>query len=79
MNITLTADEKVIAAARAYAIAHNTTLNQMVREYLERVTAQPDSAATAEEFARLAREEAGCSDPGFRFNREAAHQREPGR
>jgi hypothetical protein len=29
----------------------------------------------AEEFARLARENAGRSEPGFRFDREAAHSR----
>jgi len=75
MNITLTADEALIAKARAYAQARNTTLNQLVRDYLERITGQLDGPEAAEEFERLARERAGCSEPDFRFDREALHSR----
>ncbi len=75
MNITLTADEALIAKARAYAQARNTTLNQLVRDYLERITGRLDGPEAAKEFARIAREHAGCSDPDFRFDREAIHRR----
>lgn len=75
MNITLTADEKLIAKARAYAQAHSTTLNQMVRDYLERITGQIDSEEAARGFAELALTCPGRSDADFRFDREAIHIR----
>jgi len=39
-----------------------------------RLTAATDAAA-ADEFARLAREHAGQSPEGFRFDRESTHNR----
>jgi hypothetical protein len=74
-NITLSADENLIASARAYAQAHGTTLNDMIRDYLKVVTGRRDPKEVAAEFARLAREEAGCSEEGWRFNREEIHKR----
>ena len=74
-NITLSADEKLIANARAYAQSHGTTLNDLIRDYLKVVTGQRDPKEVAEEFVRLAREQAGRSDEGWRFNREEIHKR----
>jgi hypothetical protein len=74
-NITLSADERLLADARAYAAAHDTTLNQLIRDFLARVTNQETSEQAAEEFVRLATEKPGRSEPGFRFNRSEAHQR----
>ena len=54
MNTTLTADEALIAKARAYAQARDTTLDQLVLDYLERIAALRErrflaqSAATAQ-------------------------------
>ena len=75
VNITLSADEDLIAKARAYAQARNTTLNQLVRDYLRRVTGQIDPQRAADEFAELARSRPGHSDPGFVFDRDAVHVR----
>lgn len=36
-NITLAIDEKVLAEARRYADEHDTTLNALVRGYLEQI------------------------------------------
>ena len=47
-NITLSADEKLIASARAYAQAHGTTLNELIREYLKVVTSQRDPNEVAD-------------------------------
>jgi len=74
-NITLSADENLIASARAYAQAHGTTLNDLVREYLKVLANPRDPKEVAAEFARLAREEAGCSEEGWKFNREEIHRR----
>jgi hypothetical protein len=75
MNITLSADEKLIARAREYARAQGTTLNQLVRDYLERVTNGLDPERAAQEFLELSRTHAGRSEPGFRFDRNAIHER----
>lgn len=74
-NITLSADEKLIASARSYAQAHGTTLNELIREYLAVLASPRDPKEVAEEFSRLAREHAGCSEEGWRFNREEIHKR----
>lgn len=75
MNITLSADEPLIVKARAYAQAHNTTLNQLVRDYLERITGRLNGEQAAREFIELTRTHAGRSDPDFRFDRKAVHAR----
>lgn len=79
VNLTLTADEKLVVRARAYAAAHNTTLNQLIRDYLGRLTGQLDPEQAAAEFAALARSRPGRSEEGYVFDREAAHARGAGR
>ena len=41
-NITLSADEDLIARAREQALAHQTTLNQLFRLWLEEVAEQKE-------------------------------------
>jgi hypothetical protein len=50
-NLTLTLDEELLRAARKVAIDRNTSVNQMVRDYLERVVQETDQRQTA--LARL--------------------------
>ncbi|MEA3231967.1 MAG: DUF6364 family protein [Thermodesulfobacteriota bacterium] len=75
MNITLSADKEVIAKGRQYAKAHNTTLNNMIREFLKDISGEGDNLANSDEFARLAKTMSGCSDPTFKFDREEIHDR----
>ena len=75
VNITLSAEDDLVAKARAYAQTRNTTVNQLFRDYLGRLTGQIDPQQAAEEFAELARNRGGCSDEGFAFDRRAAHVR----
>ena len=75
MNITLSADEELVKKAREYAARHGTSLNRMIREYMEQLTSISDTDQIAEEFALLARQEGGASPKGFVFDREAAHHR----
>jgi hypothetical protein len=75
VNITLSAEEDLIAKAREYAHARNTTVNQLVRDYLGRLTGRTDPQRAAEEFAELARDRGGSSDEGFVFDRRDAHAR----
>ena len=76
MNITLSADEDTVTRTRAYAREHGTSVNQLVRDFLESITGQEDRDRVAEEFARNAVEKAGRSPDGFRFDREQSHRRE---
>ncbi len=46
-NITLSVDEKVLAAARRYAAEHDTTVNGLVREFLTQIAGSADRARSA--------------------------------
>ena len=74
-NITLSADENLIASARAYAQAHGTTLNDLIRDYLAVLANLRDPKEVAKEFAREAREHSGCSEEGWKLDREEIHRR----
>jgi hypothetical protein len=51
-----------------------TSVNQLVRQYLEQLAGKTDSKTDAAEFERLSRE-AQCSSRGWKFNREELHDR----
>ena len=70
MNLTLSADEKLVEKARSYAAAHGTSLNQMIRDYLERVVGEVTLDEAAQQFAAIAREHAGNSGGGRSVRRE---------
>ena len=74
MNITLSADTETIARTREYARQHGTSVNQLVRDFLQSLTARQDKDQVAEEFIRNATTYAGHSPKGFRFNREDAQR-----
>lgn len=74
MNVTLSADKRVIEKARAYAATHGTSLNQLIRDYLERLVGEPTAEEAAEEFARIAREHPGDSRGGTTGGREGIYE-----
>jgi hypothetical protein len=74
MNITLAIDDEIIRQARRHAEALGTSVNQMVRDYLESIAGKSDSVADAAEFERLSRLSTGNSR-GWKFNREELHKR----
>lgn len=75
MNITLSADETLIRKSRDYARRHNTTLNSLVRGYLEQITSEMSREEAANEFADLCEAHGGTSQPGYRFNRAEEYAR----
>ncbi len=75
MNITLSADKELIRKAREYAARHGTSLNRMIRRYLEQLVSDEDKESCAREFEQLAKEHGGSSPVGFVFDREEAHDR----
>ena len=74
MNVTLSLDDDVVQEARRRAEAMGTSVNQLIREYLEQFTGKSDPKADAEEFRRLSRLSNGDSR-GWKFNRDEIHER----
>ena len=74
MNVTLSIDDEVIQEARRRAEAMGTSVNQLVREYLEQLVGKTDANSDAAEFERLSRLAQGDSR-GWKFNREELHER----
>ena len=74
MNITLSVDERLVRRARKNADAMGKSLNQLVREYLERPAGSDDAERDVAELRRLSRESRGRIR-GWRFNRDELHER----
>lgn len=74
MNVTLSVDDEVLRQARRCAEALGTSVNQLVREYLEHLAGKNDPQAAAAEFERLSRLARGDSQD-WKFNREELHER----
>lgn len=74
MNVTLSVDDEVIRKARRQAEALGTSVNQLVREYLESLAGKTDANKNAAEFERLSRLSQGDSR-GWKFNREEIYER----
>jgi hypothetical protein len=73
-NITLSADEAALAQARRYAKAHNTTLNHLIRDYIQEIGKESERESFRDEFLQFTQEHAGCSEPGWKFDREEIHR-----
>jgi len=74
VNITLSVDERLVRRARKKANAMGKSLNQLVREYLERLAGSDDAERDVAELRQLSRESRGRTR-GWRFNRDDLHER----
>jgi hypothetical protein len=74
MNVTLSIDDDVLREARRRAEALGTSVNQLVREYLEQFAGKRDPAADAAELRRLSLLAKG-DRRGWKFNRDEIHER----
>jgi hypothetical protein len=74
-NLTIALDEKTLRDARRIASERSTTLNGLIREFLERLTAREShSRAARRRIAELAREaDAEVGERGW--TREELHER----
>ena len=72
MNVTLSIDEQLVARARKKADALGKSLNQLIRDYLQKLAGGDDPERSIEEFRKL-------SGRGhlrrWRFNRNEIHER----
>ncbi len=72
MNITLSIDEQLAARARKRAETLGKSLNQLIRDYLQKLVGGDDPEQSIEEFRRLSGK--GHSR-GWRFDRNEIHER----
>jgi hypothetical protein len=73
MNVTLSIDDQTLVRARQLAQQRGTSLNQLVRDYLESLTAG-DPAEVVAELERAWQEEEGDSG-GWKWNRGEVYDR----
>lgn len=71
-NITFTADEQLIEAAREQARAENTTLNEQFRLWLEQYARKRQAARAREVMERLGKY---VSSGGRKFTRDEMNER----
>ncbi len=72
VNITLSLDEQTVARARKKAETLGKSLNQLIREYLQRLAGGDDPEQSIEEFKRLSGQ---GNSKGWRFSRDEIHAR----
>lgn len=72
-NITLSIPDEVIKEARDYARKNKTSLNAMIRQFLERTFKKPKKSSIEEFFAIADRCKA--SSKGWKWNREEIYER----
>jgi hypothetical protein len=75
MNITLSVDERVAEAAREAARKMGKSLNQVVREHLERLAGQERLQQECDEFVQRCLSGGGGRLNGWKFDREEANAR----
>ncbi len=75
-NITLAVADEVLDKVRSYAAEQKTTVNAIVRQYLEKIASENDKRAEARrQLRRLAEKSQGRLGPGFVWNREELYDR----
>jgi hypothetical protein len=72
MNVTLSIDEQTITRARKKAEALGKSLNQLIRDYLQKLAGGDDPEQSIEEFKRLS---GSGNSRGWRFDRDEIHER----
>jgi len=73
VNLTLSIDQRLLEKARRTAVAMGLSLNEMIRQYLERIAGEGDKAAAFEELRELCTSRGGHS-AGRTWRREELHR-----
>ena len=80
MNLTLAVDEQTVERAREVARQQGTSLNALIREYIEELAGQPTGVQVAAMLkAHWESDPPGRSEPGWRFNRDEIYEERLGR
>ncbi len=72
MNLTLSVDAQLVAKARQKASALGTSLNQLIRDYLQSIAGEEDPERSIEEFRSLS---GRGNSQGWCFDRNEIHNR----
>jgi len=73
MNLALSVDEQLVRRARKHADALGKSLDQLVRDYLQKLAGSDDPEESIAEFRRLSGK---GNSRGWGFNRKEIHNRE---
>ena len=74
-NITLAVDEDILDRVRVIAAERKTTVNGLVREYLEKIASEQDRIAEARRrLVQLAERSQARLGPNYRFNRDESYE-----
>ena len=80
MNVTLAMSPDLVADSRRYAAEHGTTLNALIRAYLDGLRERRQEAAArkrdADELLALLEDGGHASPPGWKFSRDEIHDRD---
>lgn len=82
MNLTLSVDERTVEIAREVARQQGTSLNALIREYIELLANQATGDGLLQEFQELWAEidrSPGGSSRGYKFDREQLYEDRLGR
>lgn len=74
VNVTLSIDDELVARARELATRRGTSVNQMIRDYLEELASEMTSEEILGELEQLWRTSSGDS-AGRGWTREELHER----
>ncbi len=75
-NLTITVDDRLLKRARMRALEDGTSVNAVLRTYLERYVGVGDTIGALNRFARLAQRSAATSGPhGRTWTRDELHDR----
>lgn len=66
MNLTITIDDEVLRRARIRALSQGTSVNAILREFLESYAGSDVESAARKRLARLARQSTASSGPAGR-------------
>lgn len=78
MNVTLSVADDVLERAREIARQQGTTLNALVRHYLEGLVGEDGGEELVRQFDAVWRDHSGHSG-GWRFNRDELYEERTGR
>lgn len=74
-NITLSVDEKLLAAVRQHAAASGTSVNQLVRDFLAEIASREDRAKKARRRLRALSERSTARIGKRSWSRQDLHER----
>jgi len=74
-NVTLSVDEKILAAVRRYAVERDSSVNALVRDFLAEIATREDRARKARERIRELSDQSTARIGSRTWTRDELHER----